>query len=170
MKKSVFLILILFLIGFVFVACAESDPSKPTPEPTPVETESPSEGNLSDDEGKNATSTNDTPEQTEATTGDAKAQMAGNWIWHETNPEHSARLNLFADGGWEKPPNFSGSFWIADEESGIYSLRLTIEHSAIPGVDLGFEYEEYFYDAHNDRLGMVVHSGEGTQTLWFARE
>jgi len=48
-------------------------------------------------------------------------------------------------------------------------LRLTIEHSAVIGVDLGFEYEDYIYDARNDRVGMIVHSGEGSQTLWFTR-
>jgi len=96
--------------------------------------------------------------------------MAGHWIWHETNPEHSAHVILLADGRWEKPPNFSESFWIAYEESGIYYLRLAIEHSSIPNVDLGFEYEDYIFDAHNNRFGMIVHSGEGTQTLWFTRK
>jgi len=99
---------------------------------------------------------------------DVIEQMAGHWIWYDTYyPTH---VILFADGRWEMPPNFSGSFWIAYEESGIHYLRLTIEHSAIPNIDLGFAYEDYFFDAQNNRLGMIVHSGEGTRTIWFTRE
>jgi len=171
-KKIIFMIAICVLVVFVHTACTSDISSEPSssPEATPLEVESP----VGDISVESELPTEDNvveyanPEQTEI--DDIKEQMAGNWVFHEANPEHSALVNLFTDSRWEKPPNFGGSFWIASEEAGVYSLRLTIEHSAILGVDLGFEYDEYIYDALNDRLGMIVHSSEGSRTLWFARE
>jgi hypothetical protein len=55
-------------------------------------------------------------------------------------------------------------------EDGYYVLRFVMQHDTSPFGTVRDEIETYFYDAHNDRLGMVLHSGEGEETVWFWRE
>ena len=121
------------------------------------------------------------PVETAIAAGDVMAQMAGNWVaWYEMNPANALFVNLFADGRWESPGplptdmDLGGSFVIAREEAGIYHLKLTIEHTcdhpASVHVEIGSEFgSEIQYDSHNDRLGTVLHSGEGSWIEWFRR-
>jgi len=154
-KRLIFVVAMLALIIFTFAACAENPQNDPAPTPasTPV-------------------------------TEDVKAQMAGNWIWYEYNPYNAILMHLFPDGRWESPGplptdmTIGGSFVIANEESGIYQVRFTIEHTcdhpAGGYIEIGSElWTSYMYDAEHDRLGMEIpaegYSGE-TRTVWFVRE
>ena len=106
-----------------------------------------------------------------------KAQMAGNWIWYDSNPDNASIVYLFADGSWQSPGplptdiSIGGSFIIADVHSeGIYTLHLSIEHasdhpsSAYVEIGLVLQYQ---YDVLNDRLGMI--RGNSRQITWFER-
>ncbi|MDR2579066.1 MAG: fibrobacter succinogenes major paralogous domain-containing protein [Chitinispirillales bacterium] len=116
------------------------------------------------------------PEQVQSSQENIKAQMAGFWRMQWPNPDNAIIMILFADGRWESsgplPTDHTskGSFVIAREENGIYYLRHTIEHSTSPYTEIGSNFEDYKYDAQNERIGIVLHSGEGEQTVWFTKE
>ena len=151
-----------------FVSWTEGTVAAPEPE----EPDEPGEANEPEEAG---------PGETAIAAGDVMAQMAGNWVaWYEMNPANAILVNLFADGRWESPGplptdmDVGGSFVIVREEAGIYHLRLTIEHTcghpASVHVEIGSEFgSEIQYDAQNDRLGTVFHSGEGSWIEWFRR-
>ena len=63
-----------------------------------------------------------------------------------------------------------GSFVIANEDTDIYQLRLIIEHTTSPHTEIGYVLEDYIYDTQNDRIGVVLHSDEGIETVWFTRQ
>ena len=111
-----------------------------------------------------------------------KHQMAGNWIWHESNPNNALIVHLSPDGTWESPGplpidmTIGGNFIVAGTLSeGIYRLHLTVEHASDhPGsayVEFG-SILEYKYDSLHDRLGMTMPADErGTPfDVWFERQ
>jgi hypothetical protein len=104
------------------------------------------------------------------------AQMAGNWTWYFANPLNASHMNLSADGIWVSPGplptdhTMGGYFDIVGMEDGYYVLRFVMQHDTSPFGTVGDEIETYFYDAQNDRLGMILGSGEGYETVWFWRD
>jgi hypothetical protein len=112
----------------------------------------------------------------QAETEDVKARMAGFWRMDWPNPDNAVIMILFADGRWESPGPLptdhtdGGSFVVIGEETGIYRLRHTIEHTTSPHTEIGGEFENYMYDAQNDLLFTVMSSGEGDHIVEFIRE
>jgi len=154
--KKMLSIAMLVLVSLILVACDDSSPSESTsPPPTPIETPT---------------------EPAEALTEDVIAQMAGFWRLDYPNITNAIIMILFEDGRWESPGHLpidyvsGGSFVIANEESGIYQLRLTVEQSTGPHAEFGQEFDVYFYDASNDLLFTVFGSGEGNRDAGFIRE
>ena len=174
-KKIIVVIVLIALVAFSFVACAENKPGTPvlgsTPESGAIETEEPDEESSAEMEG-----TEETQQPAQAADEDVKAQMAGSWRMDWPNPANAVIMILFADGRWESPGplptdyDMSGSFVIAEEETGIYHLRLTIEHATSPYTEIGHVLEGYYFDTQNDLLFTVMHSGEGSSTTKFIRE
>ena len=159
MKKTIaFSVAMLVFIGLIFVAHTYNSPSESaspqSPQPTPSEppTEAPTES-------------------TETTTEDVKAQMAGFWRLDYPNIYNATIMILSEDGRWESPGHLptdhvsGGSYVIADEESGIYQLRLTVEQSTSPYSEIGHEFDGYYYDALNDMLSPCL-AAEKAIVMW----
>jgi len=107
---------------------------------------------------------------------DVKAQMAGFWRLDYSNIYNATIMILFEDGSWESPGHLptdhtsGGSYVIANEDSGIHQLSLTVERSTSPHAVIGHEFDDYFYDVFNDQLFTVFGSGEGNSNVGFIRE
>ena len=158
-KKRMFSIAMLVFISLIVVACADNSSSgsafPPSPQPIPIEAPI---------------------EPDETTAEDAKARMAGFWRLNYSNINNATIMILFEDGRWKSPGHLpidhtsGGSFVIANEESGMYQLRLTVEQSTSPHAEIDHEMDGYFYDVQNDLLFTVFGSGEGNRNVGFIRE
>jgi len=166
MKKIITLALVIITV-MVLAACDGGNTSNNTNEndtPAPSDTI-----NLSPDDEKNA-------EPIEPAADNIIAQMAGIWVMDRHNPANAIVMILSADGSWESPGSLptdntdGGSFVVENEDTDIYHLRLTIEHTTSPHTEIGYVLEEYIYDVQNDRIGVMLHSGEGVETIWFTRQ
>jgi len=176
-KKAIFVIAMCALLVLAFAACTADSPSEstPSPEPTPPETIPLDEDDISDGA--------DSMGEATVSTDDIIAQMAGNWIWYEFNPDNAFLVNLYADGSWESPGplptdmTLGGSFSIARVEGDVHYLSLILEYTSDhPGAaywEIGSEFAEarvLRYDARAGILAMDMPTeGGGFETVWFTR-
>ncbi|MCL2235374.1 MAG: hypothetical protein FWB98_02905 [Defluviitaleaceae bacterium] len=85
----------------MFAACVATDPAELSPEPISLEAENSAGDNSTENEFPNEENyvENATPEQTETTADDIKAQMAGNWEWYESKSRTCRTCQFIC--GWQ---------------------------------------------------------------------